>query len=189
LKDRKISSEKLNFIVAVCAILISAASFYATYLQADAANKQVKAMTMPLLQFSTGNWSTELKKQQITFTLKNAGLGAAIIKNFNFIYKDKQYSSLGRYLNACCEKEFTALRKNSIEDGGMITSFLQNSILAGQSKNEFITVAYNKETKLFWEKINNERFKTKLEICYCSLLDDCYITRENGISKSVKQCF
>ena len=37
-------TENINFIVAISAVLISAASFYATYLQADAANKQVKAM-------------------------------------------------------------------------------------------------------------------------------------------------
>jgi hypothetical protein len=129
-----------------------------------------------------------IEKKQITFTLKNAGLGAAIIKYFNFIYKGKKYSSLEKYFAACCKKEYTALRENSIDGGEVLTSFLQNSILAGQSQNEFITVAYNEGATLFWNKLNDERFKTKLEVCYCSLLDDCYITRENGIAKSVKQC-
>ena len=49
-----ISSQRLNLILALCAILISAASFYATYLQADSAEKQVKAMTLPLIGSDEG---------------------------------------------------------------------------------------------------------------------------------------
>ena len=191
MKDRKISSEKLNFIIAVCAIFISAASFYATYLQADAANKQVKAMNMPLLQFSTGNWNSELKKRQITFTLRNAGLGAAIIKNFNLIYEHEKYNSLAGYLHACCEKEFIELKKTSKLESKKVaftSAVLKNSILAGQSNNEFVTLGFSDGSKNFWNKLNDERWKTQLELCYCSLLDDCYITRENGIAKPVEQC-
>ena len=188
MKDQKISTEKLNFIIAVCAILISAASFYATYLQADAANKQVKAMTLPLLQFSTGNWNSEEKQKRITFTLTNAGLGAAIIKNFNFIYLNKKYDSISHYLEVCCGQELKQVNKKLGDDAGLLTAKVNNTILAGQSKNRFITFDYNKNTEVFWNKLNDERFKTKLEVCYCSLLDDCYITRENGIAKPVEQC-
>ena len=188
MKDRKISSEKLNFIIALCAIFISAASFYATYLQADAANKQVKAMTLPLLQFSTGNWNSEQKQKRITFTLTNAGLGAAIIKNFNLIYLNKKYDSISRYLEACCRQEFIEVNKKLDNDGGILTSKVNNTILAGQSKNRFITLANNNNIEVFWDKLNSERFKTKLEVCYCSLLDDCFISYENGISKPVEQC-
>jgi len=191
LKNGKISAQKLNFIIAVCAILISSASFYATYLQADAANKQVKAMTLPLLQFSTGNWNSDLKKKQLTFTLKNAGLGAAIIKNINFIYKNKKYYSLTKYLHACCEQGISLLseHKREIEnEESLITSKLVDTILAGQQSNEFLMLNSTQLTKPLWLSLNDERWKTKLEVCYCSLLDDCYITKENGVTKSIEEC-
>lgn len=105
-------------------MLISAASFYATYLQADAANKQVKAMTLPLLQFATGNWNTELERREITFTLKNAGLGAAIIKNFHFIYNKQEYSTYSEYFKACCEQEYAQMKKRADKSNiSLVTSF------------------------------------------------------------------
>ncbi len=190
LKNQKISTEKLNFIIAVCAILISAASFYATYLQADAANKQVKAMTLPLLQFSTGNWSPVLKKKQITFTLRNAGAGAAIIKDYRFIYKGNKYHSLDSYLKACCAKEtdeFLQKIKNT-NDTSLLTSRVINTVLAGQEENEFLMLTYADNNQPLWNKLNNERWKTKIEVCFCSLLDNCYVTQENNPAKPVEQC-
>ena len=76
-----VSSEQLNFILAVCAILISAASFYAVYLQANSAERQVNAMTLPLIQFSHGDYDTERDTRSIYFSLENAGVGPAIINS------------------------------------------------------------------------------------------------------------
>jgi len=69
------SSDRLNFILVLCAILISAASFYAIYLQANSAEKQVKVMTLPLLQFEHGNYDKEKVLRAIYFYIKNAGVG------------------------------------------------------------------------------------------------------------------
>jgi len=51
------TNERLNLFLALCAIIISAASFYATYLQASAAERQVKAATWPWLEVMTGNFN------------------------------------------------------------------------------------------------------------------------------------
>jgi hypothetical protein len=198
LKARKTSSEKLNFIIAVCAILISAASFYATYLQADAANKQVKAMTLPLLQFGSGNWDDEEKQNKLTFSFNNVGAGAAMIKNVKFIYQDKTYSSFELFLEACCDPlygQFLKIAKTSQKNEGVKsaetigfpkTSPLENTALIGE--NKFFQMVLTKYNEGFWLKLNNERFDLKTEVCFCSLLDDCYVSRANGIAKSVKQC-
>ncbi|PCI62599.1 MAG: hypothetical protein COB35_02935 [Gammaproteobacteria bacterium] len=199
MKDRKISSEKLNFIVAVCAILISAASFYATYLQADAANKQVKAMTMPLLQFGSGNWDETDKENQLTFSLNNAGAGAALIKNVAFYYKNTKYLSLEKFMEACCDPEYSQfldkMRNRSdktdsfSEKGGFpMTRPIDNSVLVGGGKNEFFQMVLSQQNEKFWRKLNKERFHLKIKVCFCSLLDDCYITKENGVATPVDQC-
>ncbi|MFT5759242.1 MAG: hypothetical protein ACI9LM_003999 [Alteromonadaceae bacterium] len=81
-----ISSQRLNLILALCGIVIALASFYATYLQAEAADKQVKAMTMPLIQFSHGNHDSTLNIKAIGFSLSNAGIGPALIKSVVYKY-------------------------------------------------------------------------------------------------------
>lgn len=146
-------------------------------------------MTLPLLQFATGNWNTELERREITFTLKNAGLGAAIIKNFHFIYNKQEYSSYSEYFKACCEQEYAQMKKRADKSNiSLVTSFLPNSILAGQSSNTFISLNHTEASQIFWDKVNQARFDTQLEVCYCSLLDDCYLSNTKGIAKSVENC-
>lgn len=190
-----ISAEQLNLIVALCAILISAASFYATYLQADSAEKQVKAMTLPLIQFSHGNYDEIQEKNTLKMNLKNAGIGPAIIKNIRFKYLDKEYSSLSSYLEACCgyldyQKKFIKeiKDKKAIDQGGYASSPLVNTILAGQSKQTFFALYYHKNSQDFWQKLDRERNKLVVEVCYCSMLDDCYITEKNGVTTQVANC-
>ena len=101
--NNRLTGEKLNFIIAICAILISAASFYATYLQADAANKQVKAMTLPMVQYEHGNANSR-DEAEINFSLVNAGVGPAMIKSAAFTYKGNSYNSLFNILSFCCKQ-------------------------------------------------------------------------------------
>ncbi|TDR20482.1 hypothetical protein [Marinicella litoralis] len=185
------SPERLNFIIAVCAILISAASFYATYLQADAANKQVKAMTLPLIQYGHGNAMGDDEKV-INFSLKNAGIGPALLRTVEFTYQGKTYDHIFQILNDCC-KTVTDLyyteEKHAANDlPQFITSPLVNTIIAGQDNHVFLKFKYHEKTKELWELLNEIRFDFEFSACYCSMLDQCYTVNEKAESQAVKAC-
>ena len=190
-------TEKLNFILALCAIFISAASFYATYLQANSAERQVKAMTLPLIQFSHGNYDPEENSRAIDLELKNAGVGPAIIKRVQIKYLNKTYDSLNQFFEACCKAEIVldkaqkALDQQLEMDEGMgdwVSQPLDNIILPGQSRYKFQSILYGTKTAAFWDKLNSERWNMSLDICYCSMLDECYVTEKNGVVKEIKTC-
>jgi hypothetical protein len=201
-----VSGESLNFVLAVCAILISAASFYATYLQADSAERQVKAMTLPLIQFSHGNYNDVADTKEISFKLKNAGVGPAIIKSVDFRYQDKRYRSLDSILQACCGKALDTFREiythskqtstgtveaseeAELDIGNWVSQPLENIILPGQSDYEFQKIAYGEGTQELWNTLNDERWKLQLDICFCSMLDECFITSKNGVVDKVETC-
>jgi hypothetical protein len=191
-----ITSQRLNFIIALCAILISAASFYATYLQANAAERQVKAMTLPLIQFTSGNWDIEQNERAIILGLQNAGVGPAIIKTATYKYNGDTFNNYLEFLKACCEsslkkfKQIKLIKKEQelLIDGKLITSSLQNHIILGQSKYTFLRLSSGGDTNAFLDKLDEERSHLSLEICYCSLLDECYITEKNGVFDKVEQC-
>ena len=196
-KNKGISTETLNLVLAICAILISGASFYATYLQANSAEKQVKAMTLPLIQFSHGNFDDEKNSRTINFDLKNAGVGPAIIKNVTFKYKDNEYNSIWKFFSACCEQELKSFqskqRNNSaseknIDKGGWVSQQLANVIIPGQSNYSFQKVNYGSQTQEFWDKLDEDRWLLKLNICYCSLLEECFITEQSGVVDQVDSC-
>jgi len=191
-----ISGQRLNLIIALCAIFISAASFYATYLQANSAERQVKAMTLPLIQFATGNWDLEKNQRSIKFSIQNAGIGPAIIKTATFKYKDQSFINPRDFLKACCEDSFNKYteiksfkkEKEILMDGKLVTSGLRNNMIIGQSNTDFLILSNGEDTNILLNKLDEERRYLSLEICYCSLLDECYTTEQSGIFEQVQQC-
>ena len=185
------SGERLNFIIAVCAIFISAASFYATYLQADAANKQVKAMTMPMIQYGHGNILND-DERVVNFSLINAGVGPGLIKSVTFVYEGRSFDTLFQVLNHCCAqvvKDFLAAGEQAEEQvPQFITSPVLNTILPGQDRLIFMRLKWHESNQQMWELINELRFKIQFKTCYCSLLDECYITNEQSQISAVDHC-
>lgn len=174
---------KLNVFVASCAVLISAASFIATYIQADAAKKQTKVMTTPLIQFEHGNYNAKEKNQEVYFSINNVGIGPAILHSSTFIYKGKRYTDFPSYLNACCLKEGEKITTP------MLTNSLKSVLIKGQSELNFLRFLLEPQTEAIWRKLDRERWNLDLSICYCSLLEECYETdKAFPLGKSVNSC-
>ena len=186
-------SSTLNFIIAVSAMFVSVASFYATYLQANAADQQVKAMTYPLIQFSSGNYNRELKTSVIQLNLVNSGVGPAIIKHVGFNYLGKQYKNAYAFLKACCEdeyKSFQASEENNTSqlEYQIITSPTSNVILPINDKITMLSLERFEVNKGLWDSLDKARFELIVSACYCSLLDICYETEEVGVVVEVESC-
>jgi len=196
---KSFSLQNLNLIIALCAIVISVASFYATYLQANAAHKQVKAMTLPLLQFEHHN--VEKDEHKLVFKLKNAGMGPAVVKKVTFIYNNIESTSLSKYIKTCCEKDYIdyqqyektieqiLLQGKALDDvNGLGKNPIKNIIIPGQSDHQMIILPLDEKYAGLWNTLNKARFYTKVRVCYCSLLDECYITENTGDYKPVESC-
>lgn len=194
-------AEKLNLLIAVCAVLISAASFYATYLQADAAEKQVRATTWPMLEFKHGNAIPKSYEPLIQLKLVNNGVGPAHIQYFRLQWNDKSYRSIRDIFMDCCpdvlEQHIQTVaayqQKIAVSDSialmtNGITSPVQNSILSPGSELNFYELPKNEITAGLWEAINVRRWQISASACYCSVLGDCYQTDFVKPAQQVKQC-
>ena len=192
MSDQGFTSQKLNLTLALCAILISIASFYATYLQANAAEKQVKAMTLPLLEYASGNVDRDTKKSVLSFSVINNGVGPAILKSSTYRYKDQEYQYFSQFLKACCQVEYSQFKENKplnyLKLGSEITSSMKSRILPVQKELKFYQLYNGELSASLWKKLNNERFHMTMELCYCSLLGECYITQHNKGVNAVDVC-
>lgn len=175
-----ITSERLNLIIAVSAMVISLASFYATYLQAESANQQVKAMTYPLLQLEHGNFDLESKSEKLYFTLRNSGVGPAQVRGLKYLYNGETYASVNAFLSACCQPEYTEfgqkVKSNSLPvEASLITGDPKNAILSAGDQLNLLVLSKTVDNVALWNRINKERFnRFAVKACYCSLLDRCY---------------
>lgn len=197
-REAKFHLDKLNLLIAICAIAISLASFYATYLQASAAEKQVKAMTLPLISFGHGNYDPDSKKNAINLIVSNSGMGAAIVHSVNIIYQGEKISSWNQLLTNCCGEEFEHYQKlytkqfksgeRKLEDGGFVSETWHKFILKPQSDMKLLTLYMGNTDQGLWQTLNNERWQMTTEICYCSLLDDCFLTDGDTSNVAVDSC-
>ncbi|MFA0810524.1 hypothetical protein [Microbulbifer epialgicus] len=193
---KKLDQEKLNLIIALCAMMVSLASFYATYLQAKAANKQVKIMTMPVIQFLQSNYDLDDDKPSIYFELYNVGSSPALLKDFSINYEQTTYHTAREFLNACCQQEYQEFIKkltnnddaSSLDKGNIITSTLSNRLIPANSKNRMFALSYGERSYDLWKKLDKERRKISVDFCFCSPLGGCYRSANQGTSMEIETC-
>lgn len=185
-----IGKVNLEMLIAFCAVVISIASFYATFLQANAAEKQVTAMTLPLMNFITSNINKDTKEPTIAFSLSNKGVGPAKVETFLLKYQNRFYTSPIEYLKSCCEKEWALFREKSEEVQNrnlplMITSDPTQQIIPSGDEIEVMILNKHQISNELWLATDKARRDTEVTVCYCSLLNNCYwLTGNNQISET-----
>lgn len=184
--------------IAVSAVLISAASFVAAYVQSEAALRQVKAETWPYLQLDHGNTDETGQSRAIYFRLANAGVGPARVKAFSFQYEGKSAANPQRFLYDCCvpkDMDQASFRKLLIESGlSIVTDDVPPIIPDGGDILLFnFPLREGREQDAIWQEIwrNLDRARNNISAtaCYCSLLGECYQSNLRDDPIEVKACF
>ena len=151
--------------VGLCALRVSA---YTAHVQ----RQQVRAAVWPILEFDSSN-------ARIHFTLANKGVGPAIIRHV-VVKVDGQpvrnwKEALGRILGPG-------------EHLGSESDMSGRVFAAGESMTVFTPrdpennpVNFDKSNPL-WVKLNKDRLRVTVEICYCSTLGECWTLRAGGLT-------
>ena len=155
-------------LVGLCALCVSA---YTAYVQ----RQQVRAAVWPILEFDSSN------APDIHFTLANKGVGPAIIRHVIVMvdgqpvrnWKEALERILGPGEHLCSESDMSG-----------------HAFAAGESRTVFTPhdpennpLNYDRSNPL-WVKMNKERLRVSVEICYCSTLDECWTLRASGLTPS-----
>jgi hypothetical protein len=155
-------------LVGFCALCVSG---YTAYVQ----RQQVRAAVWPILEFGSAN------APEIHFTLANKGVGPAIIRNV-VVKVDGQpvrnwYEVLDRLIGPG-------------EHGGSENDMSGIVFAPGESITVFTPfdpagkpVVFDKSNPL-WAKLNTDRNRVTVEICYSSTLGECWMLRAGGPNPS-----
>jgi hypothetical protein len=154
-------------LVGLCALCVSA---YTAYVQ----RQQVRAAVWPILEFDSSN-------APIHFILANKGVGPAIIRHV-IVKVDGQpvrnwKEALERILGPG-------------EHLGSESDMSGRVFAAGESMTVFTPrdsennpLNFDKSNPL-WVKMNTDRLRVTVEICYCSTLGECWTLRAGGLTPS-----
>jgi hypothetical protein len=151
-------------LVGLCALCVSA---YTAYVQ----RQQVRAAVWPILEFDSSN------TPDIHFTLGNKGVGPAIIRHV-IVKVDGQPVENWR--------EVLEIFLGPGEHPASESDMSGHVFAAGESMTIFTPfesagkpLAFDKSNPL-WVKMNNDRNRVTVEICYCSTLGESWTLRSGG---------
>jgi hypothetical protein len=154
-------------LVGLCALCVSA---YTAYVQ----RQQVRAAVWPILEFDSGNGP-------IHFTLANKGVGPAIIRHVIVMVDGQPVRNW---------KEALEKILGPGEHLGSESDMSGHVFAAGESRTVFTPhnpennpLNYDRSNPL-WLKMNKERLRVSVEICYCSTLGECWTLRASGLAPS-----
>jgi hypothetical protein len=142
--------------------------------------KQVEASTLPIIRFTTGNMDETVKA--VHFDLRNGGTGPAIIEWFRIKWNGQPTNGPSDLLDRCCRQQTPR-----------VGSAWQNvvswrNLPAGQSESVFQIRAADADP-VFYHLLDSEaRFKIEVEGCYCSVLNECWITDFKLRPRQVHAC-
>ena len=153
-------------IATIVGFLALCVSGYTAYMQ----RQQVRAATWPILEFDTSNGP-------IQFMLANKGVGPAIVKHVIVKVDDQPVKNWYDALEKILGPGYHPGEEADIS--GHVFS-------AGEARNVFTPhgpdgspLKFDKSNPL-WEKLNTDRNRVTVEICYCSTLGECWTLRAGG---------
>jgi hypothetical protein len=178
----------LDLILAGSAIFISVVSLVVsihhgrTMEQLVAANeKQVKASTLPILRYSTGNMQNNIR--MVHFHLANGGTGPAVIEWLRLKWNGQPATGDKDLLERCCTAGKLPQPRSVWIDTASGTT-----LPARDSLTFFSVRASDADPALFELLDRNARFKVEAEACYCSVLEECWLTDFTNQPREVKAC-
>jgi hypothetical protein len=150
--------------VGVCALCVSG---YTAHVQ----RQQVRAAVWPILEFDSSN------APDIHFTLANKGVGPAIIRHV-IVNVDGQAVRNWREALEKILGPGTHLFSESDMSGHVFAAGESMTIFTPRDP-ENNPLVFDKSNPL-WVKMNKDRDRVTVEICYCSTLGECWTLRGGG---------
>jgi len=172
----------LDTILAVSAIAISLFSAVMTLQHGRAMEKMVEANTWPYVTIEDA--SSDLQGHHLyQISVVNNGVGPAKIESMNVSYK-------GRPASDVIQLARTIAKEAGQPPSRVLESDIAGGVIPARQSMNALTAAAPYSSPEMIEALRQVRSQIDIDICYCSIFDECWTVREQGTirPKPVKQC-
>ena len=161
----KTGHTRLDLIMGALAVFLSGTSVFIAVRHGETMERLVAANSWPNLSYGTSNETDDLAKPEISFELKNTGVGPARIDSFELFYKNVPMAHTTDLLVACCGHG----KYNFSE------SIVVGEVLPARESIKFLVwdPARNDPEKML--TLDHERLAVRVRACYCSVFDECWV--------------
>lgn len=163
---------KSEYIVSFSAIFVSIATLFVYIYQARIMQKQQHTSVLPYVEWLYSNAGNEF-----IISVENKGIGPAFVKGVTMKLDDAEVGS-----NSALFKKLLGTSSFSF-----INSTVNRRVISPGEKIEMVHVydsaqAHAIDSLLLW---SNAPHKFSIEICYCSVYDDCWTTDGTNSKESI----
>lgn len=176
------ATRRTELFIGACVLLISLVSLFVAVSANRTQERLLAASNWPYLQYSSSNVDGE-GKRVISFNLVNNGVGPARIRSFDLRYRGKSMRNSRELLRECCLQDPTQATPTAT------VSTVRRRVLAPGEQVTFLRIPLHEATEAAWQALNREAFNVQLRVCYCSVLDDCWmLDTDKPESEPAKAC-
>ena len=168
------NGNKVEFLVAMCALLTSVVAVYMAWDQGRVMRAQQHGMVYPVLQVD-GFASTEENTVIVGITVTNSGVGPALIESVRLLIDGREVNGFIEYVE-----------RNKLEGYDLRWSAITGRALPpGESMRPIEFVWLDEDfSRDSLRQITVDALRWNLEVCYCSVFGKCWQTRELGRSRA-----
>lgn len=163
--------------IALSAVLLSVCGLFVAMYEASLIREQQRASVWPNVQVTPSFRNDTLK-----IFVQNTGIGPARIKKASLIYQDEVVQSWSRLKNSFNYDE------NSVTD---IQSLVNGRVMPPSSEKQLMyrltSTATRQDRNLVYAfSTSISDMDMDIELCYCSVYDECWITHLSEVSKRLR---
>jgi hypothetical protein len=176
--------------IALAVVLVSAGSLYVSLHTGQTMEKLVeqnsrlvRANSVPLLQFDSGNIGDDNRSSELYMAVRNAGTGPARVVWFEILLDGKPVRNF--------EDLLPPDAKLARVDAGIVTSSIAPSMMPAGERRKLLAWPRPADAgrRSAWQHVDAVRQRLKVEACYCSLFDECWTTTATAdVPKPVATC-
>lgn len=170
-------SERLSLanIGSAAAIIISLAALSVSYLEVSTATRAAKAEAWPYLDISNS-----YNPEGFEYRIINKGTGPAIIQSILLSYDGKRYERFDpMVVDIVGEADAFGYER-------FRTTGTRPSVVSPEEERNLFAVDWDPASRRVSEELEQ---KLVIEVCYCSVFEDCWITQRGQIKPTpVAQC-
>ena len=183
----KTGHSKLDLVIALSAIFISAVSLAVAVEHGRTERDLVAANSWPFLRETLSNDYNG--RHDVVVGLSNGGVGPAKLHSLEVSYEGKQVSSALALLRLCCGLGSSPSDIHRALPSGLIRSSVDETVLRPGEENQVIVVHRNASAPEVPERLAASLLKIGFKACYCSVLDECWTSDLRSTrTRRVREC-
>jgi hypothetical protein len=164
----------VDMAVAFCAIAISVISLFIAVDNGRTERKLVAASSWPFLVFDKDENGLVRGSRVVTLSIKNAGDGPARVQSAVVRLSGRIVRTREELLSQCCGMPKSTDLEGEVKVG-LVTENYIVGILAAKDRLNFLAVRERPGNAALW-KTFRAMHTLSFQVCYCSVLDDCWMT-------------